>query len=371
MATETNFQGLPLGHTRASVIVLPQQIGQRQAMSGQVAVRCADGSVDLFQDIYAAWRSQVAACCQYGYWPDGRVFGGELRDLQSLRNRLSRARVILAVARPSSAETVRLAKLIDSIAASLARKSDEGKSEARVMAQDGLVEVPSGKINVGACRARFTAIERRIALRENVIRSIVPRLKATEAALRLEINRSITVVRDADRKIGAILAAHPLFRDGQTSTSQLAVVIDQLRLTNEELKKLLAAPFLTSVRHMVDGITTAVENLRVGNTPGARTRLSRMREIAQRLLLRDRLENHLSELAQISFQRDAAKRVRLAKQLRQLAERPPVANGQASVLAAQLAKLAGPGSCVEALEAGKLDEAKNSLRQLVREITAD
>lgn len=189
-----------------------------------------------YASLYEALRSRMEIMRRYGALR--RTEGSELDGLSALRGGLRETHVALASGDDGGADGTFAAT-----AGALGRKRNVFKKEARVKAEAGVVRHPPGGVNRGATRARLSAIDRRLSLREDEVRSIAPWIGAMETALLIEIRRCEGIVRDLDRCAGA-MSGHELVRKGDTSPRQRKAIAARLSLTAEPLATLVGKPFI-------------------------------------------------------------------------------------------------------------------------------
>lgn len=189
---------------------------------------------NVYANAYEALRSRMEIMRRYGLRRGGP---SELAELAGLRKDLGETHVALLSGDASGAD-----ETFVSAAASLKRKHNPLKSQARDKAKAGVVRHATETVNPGATRARLAAIDRRIAAREDEVRSIAPWIGAMETALLLEIGRSEEILADLDRTVQA-MSRHELVRKGATSDRQRKALAARLRLAEERLATLKAAPF--------------------------------------------------------------------------------------------------------------------------------
>lgn len=194
----------------------------------------------VYATLYEALRSRMEIMRRYG--AARPTEGSELGGLAALRGGLRETHVALASGDDGGADAT-----LASTAGALARKRNPFKKEARAKAEAGVVRRSATAVNRGATRARLSAIDRRLASREDEVRSIAPWIGAMEMALLLEVRRCEDVVRDLDRAAAA-MARHELALKGDTSPRQRKAIAARLRLLAEPLSTLAARPFL-GTRH--------------------------------------------------------------------------------------------------------------------------
>ncbi|MEY4744122.1 MAG: hypothetical protein RL272_67 [Candidatus Parcubacteria bacterium] len=192
---------------------------------------------NVYATAYEALRSRMEIMRRYGLRRGGTSESGEFAELAGLRGDLRETHVALLAGDAFGADDA-----FALAAASLKRKHNTHKSQARDKAKAGVVRHETSTVNRGATRARLAAIDRRIAAREDEVRSIAPWIGAMETALLLEIGRSEEVIADLDRTVQA-MSRHELVRKGSTSERQRKALAARLRLAEERLATLMAAPF--------------------------------------------------------------------------------------------------------------------------------
>ncbi|HTM68395.1 MAG TPA: hypothetical protein VL426_03790 [Candidatus Binatia bacterium] len=210
-----------------------------RAGAGAVVIPRRDARPNVYATVYEALRSRMEIMRRYGVRGRGV---SELERLASVRDDLRETHVSLL-----AGETGRADGSFASAAEELKRKRNVHKAEARKKAEAGVVRHPTSTVNRGATRARLTAIDRRLALREDEVRSIAPWIGAMETALLLEVRRCESIVRDLDRAATA-MRSHELVRKGETSERQRRAIAARLRVLAEPLATLAVEPFL-SVRN--------------------------------------------------------------------------------------------------------------------------
>ena len=203
---------------------------------------------NVYATIYDALRSRMEIMRRYGVRSGD---GSELERLSALRGDLAETDITL---RAGAADGVD--ETFSSAAEALKRKRNIHKKQAAEKARAGAVRHATQTVNRGATRARLTAIDRRIALREDEVRSIAPWIGAMETALLLEVRRSETIVRDLDRTAQA-MSRHELVRKGRTSDRQRKAVAARLRHMGEPLATLVAEPFLSVRRSLTEPMLRA------------------------------------------------------------------------------------------------------------------
>jgi len=222
------------------VFIAAETACEGRAAAGAIVIpRRGTAKPGVYATIYEALRSRMEIMRRYGARPTD---GSELERLAAVRGDLRETHVSLLAGDPSGADGSFAAA-----ADELKRKRNPHKVEARKKAEAGVVRHATSTVNRGATRARLTAIDRRLSLREDEVRSIAPWIGAMETALLLEVRRSENVIRDLDRAASA-MRLHELVRKGTTSDRQRKAIAARLRLLAEPLATLIAAPFL-SVRN--------------------------------------------------------------------------------------------------------------------------
>src|SRR5688572_19871910 len=193
----------------------------------------------VYATVYEALRSRMEIMRRYGARDSD---GSELERLAAVRGDLRETHVSLL-----SGDADGAGRSFATAADELKRKRNVHKVEARKKAEAGVVRHPTSTVNRGATRARLSAIDRRLSLREDEVRSIAPWIGAMETALLLEVRRCEGIIRDLDRTAAA-MRSHELVRKGTTSDRQRKAIAGRLRLMTEPLATLAVEPFL-SVRN--------------------------------------------------------------------------------------------------------------------------
>jgi hypothetical protein len=238
------------------------QTGEKAAAGSIVIFRRNAKRPSVYETIYDAWRSRLEIIDRYG--SDGRE-AGEITELIETRERLQTAGLDLHD-EDGGAAGGRLTRRIGRVAKDLRHKSNPLKSEARCKAQAGPVRTSKNRrVNRMATQARVTAIDSRLAERQEEIYSILPWMQAMETALRLEIDRCLGIIGRLARDVGTIRCGHEFFRTGRTTPNQLKGLGARLRLAQNSLGTLEAAPFREAGRYLQVHLAKAIEQVLRGD----------------------------------------------------------------------------------------------------------
>ncbi len=264
---------------------------------------------NVYETVYDAWRSRLEIAGRYG--ADGRGTG-ELNELAETRERIQTAGLGL-LDEDGGAAGGRVTRRIGRVARDLKRKSNPLKSEARLKAKAGPVRTAKNrKINRAATQARVTAIDSRLAEREEEVYSILPWIRAMETGLRLEIDRCLGVAGRLSRDVVAVLG-HEFFRTGRTTPNQLKGIAARLRLLKNGPGSFEVTPFREAGRRLNTGLDQAIGCVESGDPRPAGGRLDQVLAVCDRLLLQRSVEELIAALSLLPAGPGAAALARLAR----------------------------------------------------------
>jgi len=289
----------------------------RPVKAGSVVILRRDRAIpDIYENIYDALRSRTEIICAYGF-EEGRSPAGELRQLADTRERLQRAWTRLEAGEGAAGGSA--AKNIRRVARDLRCKHDPAKSEARRRAQAGPVRTPvNRRLNQAATQARVAALDGLLAERESTVVRIVPWIKAQEAALRLEVDRSFDLAGRLVRDIDAMTSGHEFFVRGRTTPNQLKGIAARLRILRQRLDPLEAEPFRSFRRLAGAAFDRAAAAAAAGDAVRVERSLDEVIVLTDRVLLQRAVEALAMSAARLAVTGPA--RQGLARLERQAAE---------------------------------------------------
>ena len=318
-------------------------------------------------DLFEAHRSRLEIMFRYGIRQNGKMRGGELDALATARDHVRAARETLGNpgVRDSAAER-RAAGSFTDISFWLKRGLNPAKVSAREKSRLGVVRTSGGRLNRGATRARLTAVDERLSLREDEVRSIVPWMAAMESALRLELQRSIRLAAETERRAAAILNSHPAFSGGRFTANQRQALAAVLEEAARSASTLLAAPFRTFGSEAARDLREASRSAGLGDPLGLQVRLKTVRDAARRLQIRKEIEALLLDVAVADIcGAPPSVRQALAGRTSQLADRLRLRareEGSSRIVPKRLL------SAVPPLGEGRFGDAKDLLKTLAHEV---
>lgn len=337
------------------------------ASGGILIARRNAQTPNLYADLFEAHRSRLEILFRYGIRQNGELRGGELDSLATAREHVRAARETLGNpgVRDSAAERQATGSFGD-ISFWLKRGLNPAKVSARDKAKAGVVRTEKGTLNRGATRARLTAVDDRLALREDEVRNIVPWMAAMETALRLELQRSLKIVDDTERRVAAILNAHPMFRERRFPVSQRQAVAVVLGELVDSVGTLVAAPFRAFGSDSVCQLQGAAKAALLGDPLGAQVRLQSVRDGSRRLQVRKQIEAFLLDVTVASIcGATPSVRQALADRVKKLADRLRAPDRLGACDGSVPTRLL---AAVPDLTEARFDEAKERLKLLAHDV---
>jgi hypothetical protein len=247
-------------------------------------------SPSVYPTIYDALRSRTIMLRRYGQRPaDGN---SELGDLENLREELGEVQVGLA----EGAGARKTSKAFKGLTEKFGRVRDPFKVQAREKAAAGTVK-KDGRINRGATRARATAVDVRLAKREQRIRDIAPWIGAMEQALSAEVDRCLYALDAADRVISVMLHGHAFFLGGKTSRNQLKGIEARLMILFDELSSFRTAPFCAFGDEITVRLSEAMGDVEEAMSAAACAKLTTVRRVIVRARVQKEIEDAIVALS--------------------------------------------------------------------------